>query len=432
MIISYQIGEHNLPGSNEMVHLTEQEIFHIFHTKYVTKAEYSWGLQNFLLIKAGFSYDPSKKIHTIDDQQINNVIDGKKEGTHISFTGGYIKYFNQYKNDLKHGYEAEFFKGGFAAFAEYSNGAIHGDYRKENIFGSKVAQGSYANGIKNGKWIENGGGGFYENGVKIGKWIDDYGNGNYENGVKEGKWIEFLQSHKTEDRYYKNGFDKPITRHASGYYKNGVKEGKWSGFDAIGPYEIIYKYGEKIIKNTKFTINHESGNLWAEGYYKNGLKDGTWICLHDNGNLYSEILYKEGRIFKEREILYENDRNKKGDITKEGNNRCCIWYSSGQRKRLINYKSDSRGYYVKNGLFIDYYKGNKIFEVNYKDDEEYGKRIYYDELGNIKTGEEYLAEEVRRQKLLNLENKKAKKEEQKKNDLEYPNFEDLHRDELPF
>ena len=27
------------------------------------------------------------------------------------------------------------------------------------------------------------------------------GNGNYENGVKEGKWIEFLQSHKTEDRY---------------------------------------------------------------------------------------------------------------------------------------------------------------------------------------------------------------------------------------
>jgi len=381
--------------SDRKVTLNPDEIL-IFNAKVVSESQYCWGLQNFLLLKAGFSYDASQKLYTIDEKKINNEVDGKKDGPHFDYVDGhnsFISRYCEYKNGLRDGFYAEFWKCGHSLLTKYSKDKLHGYTRRSHcrdVFG-KAKHGFSSNGLKEGEWIENGGKGNYKNGLREGEWIDDDGKGYYENGYKEGEWIE---------------------NEGKGNYKNGLREGEWIILEQTDnwdsnrarylydyPSKLLYKNGKEIIQDGKFIVHHESGNLWAEGSHKNGAKDGKWTCFHDNGNIYSEILYKNGEILKEREILYDGADNKKSDITIEKDKRCCIWYSKGKRKRLINYKYDSiKKSYYKNGLFIDYYKGNKILEVNYKNDEKDGKSIYFNELGNTISEIEYLAEQEKRKK----------------------------------
>ena len=360
MTITYDLETYNVNFySGRKVTLNPDEIL-IFNAKVVSEYQYWWGLHNFLLLKAGFSYDAPQKLYTIDEKKINNEVDGKKDGAHIDYDqnyGVFIRTYCEYKNGLRDGFYAEFWKCGHSLLTKYSKDKLHGYTRRSNCRGffGKAMHGFSSNGIKEGEWIENG------------------GKGNYKNGLREGEWIVLEQT---------DNWDSNRARYLYDY-----------------PSKLLYKNGKQIIQDGKFIVHHESGNLWAEGYYKNGAKDGKWTCFYDNGNIYSEILYTNGKILKEREILYDGADNKKSDITIEKNKRCCIWYSKGKRKRLINYKYDSiKKSYYRNGLFIDYYEGNKILEVNYKNDEKYGKSIYFNELGNTISETEYLAEQEKRKK----------------------------------
>ena len=177
MTITYNLETYsvNLYSDRKEVTLNPDEIL-IFNAKVVSEYQYWWGLHNFLLLKAGFSYDAPKKQYTIDEKKINNEVDGKKDGPHFDYAqnhNGFIRRYCEYKNGLRDGYSAEFWKCGHSLLKKYSKDKLHGYTRRSHcrdIFG-KAEHGFSSNGIKEGEWIENGGKGNYKNGLREGEWI---------------------------------------------------------------------------------------------------------------------------------------------------------------------------------------------------------------------------------------------------------------------
>jgi len=341
-------------------------------------------LQEYLLIKAGFTLESSDKwsaVYTIEDKMINKIVNKKKEGYHINcyrstYPPGFteksidlstvgLESFYEYKNDKECAvFQFEYFKGDTTFLsAKYLDGQLHGEFivfdnyprpmtlggffsfgKKEGYWTEEDGRGYYENGLKEGYWTEEDGFGLYKKGVKTDHWYEISGNGSYEDGKRFGEWIIY----ENEDAP-----DAPLKR----------------------PIKVIFENGKKIINDGQFAIDYDfrSDQKWAQGQFKDGNKTGKWVYYYDSGEICSEIDYDEGNIIRERNILLDKEGFKKSDITIEKNKKHSIYFhKNGKVRRTIDYKYDkTTKRFMKNGLLVKYdLKGKKIDEIKYLDDEE--------------------------------------------------------------
>jgi antitoxin component YwqK of YwqJK toxin-antitoxin module len=78
----------------------------------------------------------------------------------------------------------------------------------------------------------------------------------------------------------------------SGKSKKLVKE--------IGYYQNKKKYVEgevkgDSIKDGKWTVWYENGNIWSEGYFKNNKPEGLRIVYYENGKVRYKGKFKDGK-----------------------------------------------------------------------------------------------------------------------------------------
>ena len=194
-----------------------------------------------------------------------------------------------------------------------------GNYIKTDLWrwwyenGSKMKEGNFIDGKKDGKWIE-----WYENGNKKeeGSFIDD---------KKDGKWIEWRYDGIIErEEEYKNGKRNGIEKNyytdgkvfKEKSYKNDQLNGSYTKYCKNGQVEVTgqYKYGNEVGKWEEFYCSN--GNLYKlQMYNTNGDKHGEYKKYNEKGDSYINLNYKndkiiDGKSVYQDEILYkvENGR----------------------------------------------------------------------------------------------------------------------------
>jgi len=184
--------------------------------------------------------------------------------------------------------------------------------------GQKKSEGTYKDGIKDGKWIHSTdiGNGKYEvkytkGNIDLATFTDNLGqtysgipvkgelkaDGQYlyqEHEYNFSKYPEFFATIKNgkEDglvtAWYENG-----QKRQEGTAKDGEKDGLWTEWHKNGQkeYEVTYKYGEF---DGLFSEWYENGQKRMERPFKDGQTDGLWTWWHKNGQKEREETYKDG------------------------------------------------------------------------------------------------------------------------------------------
>lgn len=232
-----------------------------------------------------------------------------------------------YKDSVKHGFShvldekgnilesTLYLDGQLAAKGRMDTMGLKQDQWKEFRNSKIIAEGSYKDGKRIGKWIfyhDNGKieqiGNYNSKGLEIGEWQWFFPSGDiirleeYENGLRNGIYYEFDESGDTIAR---------------GNFIDDKEDGFW-----------MIRYGDYI----------EKGN------YTEGLKNGLWRSFYMDGTIYFKGKFIDGNPDGKHEYFYPN----------------------GSLKEVINYSGYKRN---GNSLLFDI-NGNLIFTVNYKDDRE--------------------------------------------------------------
>jgi antitoxin component YwqK of YwqJK toxin-antitoxin module len=295
-------------------------------------------------------------------KSMEGIINGKnREGEwKMYYENGHLKEIGEYKNNKHVGVWKHFFEDGtlkgeieytddFGRYTEYyHSGKVRGEGPKagsKNVGfwryfaedGTLQSEGEFAEGLKNGPWINyypNGkpaSKGTYTNDQPTGRWDYFFDNGmvsssgNFERGQKNGYWKSFTPSGKVKSEItYSNGYGDYREYHESGRLKmNGqIKDEK-----RHGPWDFYFDDGKK-----EGTCEYSNGKGVYHGYFANGtlqtkgpmdgdLKTGTWEIYENDGKLsgYYRPFYDDKKLSAEITGLAEKvTPTKKATVQKKG------------------------------------------------------------------------------------------------------------------
>jgi len=187
---------------------------------------------------------------------VNSVISyikGKKNGTAIFIDQrAYLKYEQNYKNDILDGAYKEYAPGGrMKKELNYKDGKLHGAKKIYYDNGRVQEESFYVDGQKDGiaKW-------YSQNGKLVAEFY-------YKMGIFDG----------TQKAYYNTG-----ELMSEGFYTNNKKE-------------ALYK---------EYYID---GTVKLEGQYERDLKTGEWNEYSEDGKLIKLTVYKKGEVKKEKSYI---------------------------------------------------------------------------------------------------------------------------------
>ena len=145
-----------------------------------------------------------------------------------------------------------------------------------------------------------------ENGKRTGKWVfkgTDFPNSGYSpnskveegyfvNGRKEGIWI----------KYYRDG----QTVSLKGNYSNNRPGGNYKRYYKNGKLQEVGSFNKDQFKGL-LTKYHSNGKIAYQGRYNNsGFENGTIKYFHENGNLALEYTYKNKALLGKVSQYYED------------------------------------------------------------------------------------------------------------------------------
>ena len=155
--------------------------------------------------------------------------------------------------------------------------------------------------------------------------------GTYKDGIKDGKWIHStdIGNGKYEVKYTKGNIDLVTFSDNLGQTYSGIpvnKEPKADGQYLGQEHEYNFsKYPEifATIKNGKedglATYWYENGKKQAEGTYKDGEPDGLSTDWYENGQKWFEGTFKDGELDGLWTEWYENGQKKSERVSDDGN-----------------------------------------------------------------------------------------------------------------
>ena len=245
------------------------------------------------------------------------IINGVKEGLHISWFQPGIKWIEEsFKNDKHEGTVRVYYPDGKIMLEmDLKNAIANGKLVLWDTKGNKYREENYVNEKKQGLFTV-----YYSNGKKENEWLYQadakhylfekkwYENGNLyfatnynEAGIQDGESIGYFENGKInyqknylngrldgqEKYFYPSGKDK-----SSKFYKNGLLDGEF----------IHWLENGKIKEKTTYRNNIKEG-YWEElnsdltltkGYYKLDEKDSVWTYYNAEGKLLKTETYKNG------------------------------------------------------------------------------------------------------------------------------------------
>lgn len=261
---------------------------------------------------------------------------------------------HQLKNGVKNGETITSTKNMILAKENYVNDNMHGKQEHFNLFGKKIIDLTFVNGLKHGKQ----------------SWYDELGtlesSGNYTLGETFGIF----------NHYYYN--QKPYT---SITVEQDVKHGAHTYFDFNGNKigEVIYYEGTPV-KYTTFT--KEGSEITKD------ITNGTFdlISYYKNGNKSLEINFKNYDYHGVYKIFFENGKPAIEMEYTNGyqNNYETTYYANGSVYSKKNYNNDlltkTSSYYYENG--------DKALDIDYSYDLLHGNYTIY-ENNKVKTTAKY-------------------------------------------
>jgi antitoxin component YwqK of YwqJK toxin-antitoxin module len=190
-----------------------------------------------------------------------------------------------------------------------------GSYERQTPDGVVVAAGTFKDGVKEGAWIEGGGGGplstaehhyTYVHGVPDGPaeehWTNQIAKGRLAKGKKEGHWITT---------------SKTGTVVQEGDYKNDVEVGAWRQFDANGNLIALRLYTPPHVKEELY---YPDGTIKSRDEWEGSMKEGVAEMFFPDGTLEWRTGYlhnlENGTTEKHRKdgTLIEKGENKNGTM----------------------------------------------------------------------------------------------------------------------
>jgi antitoxin component YwqK of YwqJK toxin-antitoxin module len=188
----------------------------------------------------------------------------KREGEWKTyFETGELRSTGQYLNDYQHGQWLYYFQDGKREqTGNFRNGIMDGEWKWYYPNGQLWREEIYTRNRQNGLSIE------YSDSATV------VARGEYADGEREGFWIENVGE-----------------VHEEGDYVMGLKNGIWKTFFKDG---TLYHRGNFVQGNPdgKHEFYYPDGTLREEQYYVMGRRDKNWKKYYENGTLFLTITYK--------------------------------------------------------------------------------------------------------------------------------------------
>ena len=297
--------------------------------------------------------------YLVDKQNINRVVDGKKEGIWREYyDNGVVKSESVYRNDELNGYQKEYNQSGsLVAKQLFHNGKL-ADLTPQDTLNIEER----VEYDQNKRIIKRG---YYHDNVPVGihREYDSIGNVKIaivyneqgqiiskgivkDDGSREGPW----------QYYYETGDVK-----SEGVYENNRQVGEWKFFFKDGKQEQVGHFNRGVLEGKWEWYYPEGKKLRVENYNK-GKRDGDFFEFSLNGDTVTRGTYIDGEMNGFWKTIY-------GDVREEG-----------------NYLND-----YKDGVWKTYFSsGALMYEGKYIQGNPDGKHIYYYDNGKIEEEQEYV------------------------------------------
>ena len=267
----------------------------------------------------------------------------------------------------------------------YQNGLKNGIFEEYSIYGFKLIDGKFDNGLKDSTWNY-----WYYTG-------DLEKTSNYKNGVLDGDYKYYYDKNRINvEGSYSNGkktglwtwYTNKGTKDMEGTFKNDLQNGKWTYWYPTG--EISYYAEYKDDKKTgTWTYHYKNGTVFKKGTFDNDLKNGKWETWYEDGTLLMSGNYKNGKEEGEWLNYWENGKLKNKTTFKAGmlNGMWESYFPSGKPKLTGKYNDG-----LKTGEWIDYFENGKPKDigsykiVKQKSKIEYGPLKDFESLESVKDG----------------------------------------------
>jgi antitoxin component YwqK of YwqJK toxin-antitoxin module len=228
----------------------------------------------------------------------------------------------------------------------------------------------------------------FKNGLQEGTCKSFYENGQLENSVEWDKGKMDGEAFY----YYKDG-----KMQAEGKFKKGFKTGEWKYYAEQGYLSSVSTY--KVIENTQnlhgvSTFFYASGKKKAEENMKENKPDGEAVGYFENGNVSYRSTYSNGKIVGDSYNYYESDGAlySKGPAAISDSNaflKTGKWYYYYEDGKTVmdtgEYEKD-----LPSGKWQGFHKNGKLkAESTYVNGKREGKRLQYNENGQLIKTEEY-------------------------------------------
>lgn len=185
-----------------------------------------------------------------------------------NYPNGQLMYIGYFKDNKPTGEWVRYHEGGqVKAKINYSESSDSAFAKLFDVWGKKVAEGSYLDEKRAGKWL------FFANNVKVSE-------ENFSGGQKHGISRTFYNSGEMLDE---------------SEWKNGIQEGNYRAFYKEGKPYMQCKYaGGK--RNGLCLSYYKNGRIEMEAYYKNNLRHGEWKFNDESGKYLYSLFYEEGQL----------------------------------------------------------------------------------------------------------------------------------------
>lgn len=310
----------------------------------------------------------------------------KKNGLWVTKNaqGGLVKE-TDYKDDLKHGIEKEYFTNGkVSSIIQYTYGMKNGSCIRYDRKGDTLVVCNYLDNMMHGEYFENIRS-YYKYGTL---------KGTYNLSKREGLWVESTRRVQNTDAvdldstwYSKDRKDGRSVLYVNGklvrssYYSQGREEGEQRAYYLTKPEQIqfltYYKAGRKNGPSFSYYL---SGNIMSVMHYSEGSKTGcdtTWfdktrsimntICYYESGLPQYSQEYSENGKLKSR--VYYANKNYTRDSSFSYNENGQLFYEL-HRNAVVGFRS------------IEYHPNGEVkAKGDYISDSKYGLWVYYDSTG---------------------------------------------------
>lgn len=311
------------------------------------------------------------------------IVDGKEK----------MVEFTTYSKDLKNGAFSEYISSDSLETGFYKDGVLNGYYtlktstiayeitdtEKEITLWNTECEGSYKNGLKDGRWIYYSLGnkikeGNYKNGKETGMWAEYlvignhfgelYSETNYINGIKDGVYAKYFDCStsidSTMESFSVRFINTPVQE--TYYYSLGMKTGEYSLQDSTGTimskgsYLADKKNGLWIESYIVRDLNQKPIRIYNKGNYTNDKKTGKWQEYISEGSLLETQDYVDGVL--DGKIVRLNENGKPSEV---------FYFLKGEMLYLEVF--DSFGINILNKYQINSIKGKVIncLKTNFKD-----------------------------------------------------------------